>query len=302
MKRSDLAMLLALAALWGSSYLFMRLGAGEFGALPFAGLRATFAAVLLLPFAAWRCGLGGLRTHGWKITVVGITQSALPFVLFGYASQRLDTGLSAILGATTPLFAAFIGRWWLGERLTRSRLVGLAVGFAGVFWLASDKLGVKAGAGAAGLGIAACLLAALGYAFSATFTKQRTAAVPPLVVAAGSQLAAALCLAGPVVWSWPAVAPSARAWAALVVLAVVGTAFAYALFYQLIARIGAARTVSVTFLIPAFGVLWGAVFLGEAITPTLLLGCTTILAGTALASGLVELPRMLGERAAARPL
>lgn len=301
MKRSDLAMLLSLAALWGSSYLFMRLGAGEFGALPFAGMRAVLAAVLLLPFAAWRVGLGPLCTHWRQIALVGLTQSALPFVLFSFAAQHIHTGLSAILGATTPLFTAFITRWWLGERLNASRLTGLGVGFAGVVWLAWDKIGVKTGAGTAGLAVAACLLAAMCYGFSANYTKQRTAGVPPLVVAAGSQLVAALFLAGPVAWTWPAATPGLRAWVALGVLAVGCTAVAYLLFYHLIARVGAARTVSVTFLIPAFGVLWGAVFLNETITLTLVLGCAIILLGTALTAGLVRLPGTWTARVSTSP-
>jgi drug/metabolite transporter (DMT)-like permease len=290
MKRSELAMLLALAALWGSSYLFMRLGAGEFGTVPFAGLRAALAAGLLLPFAAWRSGLGTLRTRWREVALVGLTQSALPFVLFSFASQHIDTGLSAILGATTPLFTACISRWWLGERLGASRLAGLGIGFAGVALLAWDRAGLKSGGIGAGLAIGACLLAAMLYGFSSNYTRQRTAGVPPLVVAAGSQLASALLLAAPVAWSWPETLPGPRAWAALGALAVACTAVAYALFYQLIARVGAARTVSVTFLIPAFGVLWGAVFLGETITPGLLLGCTIVLAGTALTTGVLRLP------------
>lgn len=290
MKRSDIVMLLTLAALWGSSYLFMRLGAGEFGTAPFAGLRAGLAAALLLPLAAWRPGLATLRTHWRQVALIGLTQSALPFVLFSFASQFIPTGLSAILGATTPLFTAVLSRFWLGERLGLSRLAGLGTGLAGVAWLVWDKTGIKAGNTETLLACAACLGAALLYGFSANYSRQRTAAVPPLVVAAGSQLASALFLAGPVLWSWPAATPSVPAWGALAVLSVACTAVAYVLFYSLIARVGAARTVSVTFLIPVFGVLWGAVFLHEAITPGLLLGCATVLAGTALANGIVRLP------------
>lgn len=298
MKRTDLAMLLTLAALWGSSYLFMRLGAGEFGAVPFAGLRAGLAAGLLLPLAAWRPGFATLRTHWRQVALIGLTQSALPFVLFSFASQSVPTGLSAILGATTPLFAAALSRVWFGERLGLSRLAGLGTGLVGVAWLVWDKASIKTGSGGEILlGCAACLAAAMLYGFSANYTRQRTASVPPLVVAAGSQLASALFLAGPVVWSWPAVAPSAQAWGALAVLSVACTAVAYVLFYSLITRVGAARTVSVTFLIPVFGVLWGTVFLHEAITPGLLLGCATVLAGTALANGIVRLPAAWTPRA-----
>ena len=291
MKRSDFTILLTLAALWGSSYLFMRLGAGEFGAVPFAGLRAGIAALLLLPSLVWRRGLADLRNHWRPLVVIGLTQSALPFVLFSFAATAITTGLSAILGATTPLFAALISWAWLGERLPASRVAGLLVGFAGVIGLAWHKAALKSSGPAVGWAILACLLAALLYGYSANYTKRRAAGVPPLAVAAGSQLASALLLALPAAWSWPAVAPSGRAWGALLTLAIACTTVAYVLFYGLIARVGAARTVTVTFLIPVFGVLWGTLFLGEAITPGMALGCAVVLTGTGLTTGFIRLPR-----------
>jgi len=300
MKRSDFALLLTLAALWGSSYLFLRLGAGEFGAVPLAGLRAGLAALVLLPLLAWRGHLGGLRTHGGPILVVALTQSALPFVLFGLAAPILPAGLSAILSATTPLFTAIIGWQWLGLRLDASRTAGLLVGFSGVLGLAWDQAALRADARTAGGAILACLLAALLYGFSAHYTKQRLAGVSPLVVAAGSQLASALMLALPAACFWPSAMPGGRAWGALGALAVACTSLAYVLFYGLLARVGAARTVTVTFLIPVFGVLWGALFLDETPTPHLALGCAVILAGTGLTTGLLRLPRALRFNATTR--
>jgi len=290
MKRSDFTLLLTLAALWGSSYLFMRLGAGEFGVVPFAGLRAGIAAALLLPLLAFRRGLADLRRHGKTLVLIGLTQSALPFLLFSFAATAIPSGLSAILGATTPLFAAIISWAWFGDRLELSRVTGLFVGFSGVVWLAWDKAALKSGGPAAAWAILACLLAALLYGYSANYTKRHAAGVPPLAVAAGSQLASALMLALPAAWSWPAVMPGARAWSALLTLAVACTTVAYVLFYGLIARVGAARTVTVTFLIPVFGVLWGSLFLEEAISPGMIFGCAVILAGTGLTTGFLRLP------------
>lgn len=292
MKRSDFATLLLLAALWGSSYLFMRLGAGEFGAVPFAGLRAGLAALLLLPLVAWRGGLAALRHHWRPIVLIGLTQSALPFVLFSYAALHLTTGLSAILGATTPLFTALVSWAWLGDRPNASRLAGLMVGFAGVVWLVWEKAALKSDAASAGLAVAACLLAALLYGFSSNYTKQRAGQVPPLAVAAGCQLASILFLLIPAGAAWPATLPGLRAWGAVITIAVLCTALAYVLFFRLIARVGAARTVAVTFLIPAFGVLWGAVFLHEAITPATVVGCAVILTGTGLTTGFIRLPAL----------
>jgi drug/metabolite transporter (DMT)-like permease len=292
MKRSDFASLLLLAALWGSSYLFMRLSAGAFGPVALASVRAGIAALVLLPIVVWRGGLTDWRVHWPQLLVVGLTQSALPFVLFSFAATRIPSGLSAILGATTPLFTALIARFWLGDRLDASRVTGLAVGFSGVLWLVGGKAGLTAGGGSACWAVVACLLAALLYGFSSNYTKRTLASASPLAVAAGTQLASTLMLALPAVGAWPEIAPTPRAWAALIVLAIACSAVAYVLFYRLIARVGAARTVSVTYLIPAFGVLWGRLFLGEAITPRLALGCAVILAGTALTTGVIRLPRL----------
>jgi len=291
MKRSDLAGLLTLAALWGGSYLFMRLGAGEFGAVTLAGLRAAGAALVLLPLLAARGGLGALRAHWKPIALVGVANSALPFVLYSFAALSIPAGLSSILTATTPLFTAMLAWLWLGERLNASRAFGLAVGFAGVLWLVWGKASFHPGAGGAATGwaVLACLVAASLYGFSANFTRQRLSTVPSMAVAAGGQLAAAVVLAAPAAWLWPASWPSLRAWGALLGLAVACTALAYTLFFRLVARIGAARTVAVTYLIPAFGVLWGVLFLGERFSPEMAMGCAVILFGTALTTGLVKL-------------
>lgn len=288
MKRTDLAALLLLAALWGASYLFMRIGAGEFGALTFAGLRSGVAALLLLPLLAWRGGLGELRRHWRAIALVGLANSALPFVLFSYAALSINAGLSAIFNAATPLYTAAIAWLWLGERPGPARLAGLAVGFGGVMWLAWDKTGLKTGGASAAGAVGACVLATLLYGFAANFTRRHLGGVPALVSTAGGQLASAFALALPAAMKWPTVAPSARAWLALLALAVACTAVAYLLFFRLIARVGAPRAMTVTFLIPAFGVAWGALFLGEVFTGKMALGCAVILLGTALTTGLLD--------------
>jgi drug/metabolite transporter (DMT)-like permease len=294
MKKSDLACLTALAALWGASYLFMRVCAGEFGAITLAGARAAIAAALLLPLLAgdW----SALRRHWKPVLLVGLTNSALPFVLFALAALGINASLSAIFNAATPLYAAVIGRVWLGEPIGRTRAAGLALGFCGVVWLAADNASFKPGA--TGWAVLACVAATMLYAFSAHFSKRYLATVPPLAVAAGSQLAAALVLAPAALVLHPATAPSARAWGALLCLGALCTALAYVLFFRLIARVGAARTMAVPFLVPAFGVLWGVLFLGETFTKAMAAGSALIVLGTALATGLVNPAR----RRAAHPL
>lgn len=286
MKWSDIATLLSLAAMWGGSYLFMRLGAGEFGALPLAGLRAAGAALLLLPLLAWQGGLGPLRTHWRGIAVVGVANFALPFVLFSWAALQLPAGSSALFTGATPLFGAAIAWIWLREKLSPSRMAGLAIGFAGILFLVWDSLGGVARGNP--LAPCACLLATILYGFSGNYTKRYLDGVPPLAIAAGSQGAAALLLAVPTAVAWPATMPGMTAWIALGLLALLCSALAYVLFFGLIARVGASRTLAVTFMIPAFGVLWGVLFLDERLTLAMAGGCAIILAGTGLATGLAE--------------
>jgi drug/metabolite transporter (DMT)-like permease len=292
MKLADVLEMLALAAIWGASFLFMRIGAGEFGAVPMAALRIAGGALLLLPLVAARGQGIALRRHWRAIAVVGLLNSALPYALFALAALAINAGLSSILNATAPLWGALVAWLWLADRLTPARTAGLAIGFAGVVWLAWDKASLLPGAHgvSAATAIGACLLATLCYGLSANFTKRRLTGVPPLAVAAGCQLAATLVLALPALWLRPAAWPGAAAWWSMAALAFLCTGAALLMFFRLIERLGAARAITVTFLIPPFGVLWGALFLGEAITPSMLAGCAVILLGTALTTEVLKMP------------
>lgn len=295
MTRRDLADLLLLAAIWGASFLFMRLGATEFGPVALVFVRVAGAAALLVPLMLLRRpqGQGGAwRTHGWPIAVVGITNSALPFLLFAVASLVLTTALMSVFNATASIWGALIAWLWLKERLAPLRWLGLAIGVLGVVGLSWGKADFKAsehGVSAA-VGVAACLAATWLYGLSANISRRWLQGVPPLAVAAGSQAAAALALAVPAALMWPATNPGATAWAAALALSLLCTGLAYILYFRLLARTGAANAMSVTFLIPAFALLWGFVVLGEVPTGTMLLGCGVILLGTALATGLLRGP------------
>jgi drug/metabolite transporter (DMT)-like permease len=296
MRASDQAELLALGALWGASFLFMRIGAPEFGPLPLVFVRVSMAAALLLPLLWWQRGLPALRRHWRPLLLVGVSNSALPFVLFTLAALVLDAGLSGIFNATAPLWGALFAWFWLKDRPTPARVLGLAIGFAGVLFLAWDRASFKPGEHgiSPALGIAACLAATLCYGFSVNYTKKRLTGVPPLAVAAGSQLGAGLATMLPALAWWPATPPSARAWAAAVVLALACTGLAYLLYFRLIAHLGPAQAIAVTYLIPAFAIVWGGLFLGERITGTMLLGCAIVLLGTALATGFIGTRRAAG--------
>ena len=289
MTRRDLAELLLLAALWGGSFLFMRVGAGEFGPAALLFVRVAGAAALLLPIALARGEGGALRRHWRELAVVGLLNSALPFACYMVAALVLSAGLAAILNATTPLWTALIAWAWLGDRPGRVRAVGLAVGFAGVVAVGLQNASFRPGEHgvSAAAGIALCLVATLCYGVAASYAKKRLAGVPPMAVAGGSQLAAAAMALGPALWWWPATNPGATAWGAAAMLALACTGLAYWMYFRLIGRIGPAKAVSVTFLVPAFAVAWGALFLGEMLNAATVAGCAVILAGTALATGLV---------------
>jgi drug/metabolite transporter (DMT)-like permease len=289
MRTRDLAELLLLAAIWGASFLFMRLGAVDFGAAPLVFLRTAGAALLLLPLVHWRGEAAALRRHWRPIAAVGIVNSALPFGCFMVAALVLNAGLSAIFNATAPLWAAAIAWAWLGERPTRLRAAGLAIGFAGVLGLGLHNASLKPGAHgvSAAVGVAACVLGTLFYGFAVIYTKRALAGVPPMAVAGGSQLTAALATLVPALLTWPAATPAPWAWGGVAVLAFVCTALAYLLYFRLIANAGPSNAIAVTYLIPVFGIGWGWLFLGETLSAATFAGCAVILLGTALATGLI---------------
>lgn len=194
-----------LAAIWGSSFLFMRLGTVEFGALPTAGVRVAIASLFLLPLLLWRGQGPQLARHWKKVFFIGLLNSAIPFACFSFALLSISTGLSAILNATAPLFGALVAWVWLKDRPQGLRIPGLVIGFVGVALLAWDKASFKPNASglATGWAVLACLLACLCYGISASYTKRHLNGLPALVTATGSQLGATLGLALPTLWLWP---------------------------------------------------------------------------------------------------
>jgi drug/metabolite transporter (DMT)-like permease len=233
-----------------------------------------------------------LRQHWRPVFFVGMLNSAIPFTLFGFAVLHISTGLSAILNATVPLFGALVAWIWLKDKPDLSRTVGLAIGFGGVVLLAGGQASFQPNAsGVAPVwAVLACLAATTCYALSASFTRKHLSSMPPLVAATGSQMGATLALALPALWFLPDHMPSASAWGALLTLGVVCTGIAYVIYFRLIERAGPARTLTVTFLIPVFAVVYGVLLLGEQITSWMMLCGVVILTGTALSSGLLKLP------------
>jgi drug/metabolite transporter (DMT)-like permease len=286
---------LLLAALWGASFLFTRLGAAEFGALPTAGMRVALASLFLLPVFLVKGVWADFRARAKPILFVGLLNSGIPFALFAYAVLHITTGLSSILNATVPLSGALVAWLWLKDRPGGSRMLGLAIGFAGVTLLVIGKSGFSAMGVASGsstgstlLAMGACLLATLCYGIAASFTKRYLTGAHPLATATGSQIGASLGLAIPTIVLWPSQPVSATAWGAVAAVALLCTAIAYIIFFHIIEKAGPSRALTVTFLVPVFALVYGSVFLGEVITPWMI-GCgVVIICGTALSTGMLR--------------
>lgn len=285
MQAKDYRDLLILAAIWGSSFLFMHLSIADFGPFPLVEVRLGLSALFLLAVAGMLGRLGSLWQNVRHIAIVGLFAAGLPFLLFNVAAQSVPAGVMAVINAMTPLFGALIARLWLKEHLTPSRIVGLAVGFLGILLLVGPNL--TFGTGGMGPGVLACLAATLCYGYSASYTTRYLKGVDPLAIAAGSVTAGALSMLPAAVITWPDVPVKAGSWAAASALALLCTGLAYIIFYRLIDRVGASRSITVTFLVPVFGILWGAAVLGESITLHMLGSAAVVLFGTLLATGFI---------------
>jgi drug/metabolite transporter (DMT)-like permease len=304
MNSRNIFQLLVLAALWGASFLFIRVGVTDFGVAPLMALRvgigALFLLIVLFARRPPRQSLATLKSRALPLLVVGILNSAAPFCLFAYAELTLSAGVTSVINATAPLWGALVAFLWLKDRLSALRSVGLAIGFLGVSILVWDQIATPHAGGAAALTTALAAGAGLGatllYGMAANYTKRHLTGVDALTVATGTMIGATLVLIAPAVLYWPSTPISPHAWGAVIALGVACTGVAYMLYFHLIATIGPARAITVTFVIPIFGILWGALFLGESVSPGMLEGCVVILIGTALATGVVKRIPWIGPR------
>ena len=275
MRPSDFGALALMGALWGASYLFIRVGVADFGPVPLMAGRVALAALVLWIALRVAGRQVAVRPYIGRLLFMGLFNAALPFTLIAFAELDLNASLVAVLGATVPLFGAIIGAIWLKDRVTPVRGAGLLLGMAGVAVLTGfspvtlDRTAL--------LGIGATLVASLSYAVAGFYAKRKLAGIPAGTLALGQQLGALAWLAIPALFMTPSVSPSAGAMGALAGLAILSTALAFVLFFRMIERIGPVRTQTVTYIVPAFGMLWGALFLGERITGGMLAGFGLIL-------------------------
>jgi drug/metabolite transporter (DMT)-like permease len=302
MVRGYVPLLLIVAAIWGSSYLFIKVAVDEIEPAAMMELRLVLAALVLVPFLMLRLGFSEavreIRAAGAGAFVLGVANMALPFTLIAWGEKHIDSGIAAIANATVPIFVVLLAvRYRPSERATGVRLAGVLLGLVGV--------GVLTGLNPEGgwwavAGTLAVVVASLSYAVSNLYTQHRFPMTPPLVITAASCVAGALVLFPLALFQLPEEMPSWEAFGSVAALGVGGTAVALIFFYRMLVRYGASRASLVTYLLPPFALVYGVVFLDEGIALNAALGLVLILAGVALGSGVLRFARRR-EPAAATP-
>ena len=291
MSPASIARLLLLGALWGASHLFTRMAVPHLGPTALISLRLVLGALTLSVFAQlWlgqRDSLASFRQHYRYLTVLGILNCALPFILIAHAAQSLSASLTSILNATAPIWGALFTAISLRHLPSRSVCFGLFLGLLGVaiiVGLDPATLGE-----ARGQAITEMLAATLCYGLASQLIRRAPAGLAPVTLA-GHSMWFALIFVAPFLFAFPATAapPKEIIWAVLG-LGILSTGLAYALYFRLIQDNGASSALTVTFLIPVFGVLWGHLFLGEALSLQTLVGAAIVLLGTALSTGTLGL-------------
>ncbi|HIO92976.1 MAG TPA: DMT family transporter [Leucothrix mucor] len=290
MKLSDALLLILLAAIWGSSFIFMRATVADFGPVFLITLRVGVASLCLLGFLFVRQRFQEFIKHWKNLLWIGLLNSALPFCLLAYASVSLSAGVVSILNAVTPIFTAFIAHLWLKDKMTRLQFVGMVISLLGVSFLVWDKISWQL---ESWWPILAGLAATVTYGIAANSTKKYLKGVSAMTATAGSLFFATLFMLSITLFFLPDLAaiPS-LSWSYAIALAVVCTAFAYVIFFRLIQNIGPSKAVSVTFLIPIFSFTWAYLLLDEVVTNRMWIATAIILFGTALVTGLINFKKL----------
>src|SRR3954452_15035142 len=290
MSRRYGVMLLALAAIWGASFMFIKIAVRTIDPATLVLWRTGLGALGLLPVAPFVVGgralLGQLRQYAGPLALLGLVNAVIPFWLLNWSETRIDSGLAAILQASSPLFAALLAlRFSHADRVTGGRLVRVLVGFVGVALLVGAQ---PQGNVVAALAV---LLTALCYAIGALYGGRRVRHLPPMTVALGSLLAATVLSAPVGIAHSPGSFPGWEAVASVAVLGFLGLSVAYVLYFAIIGGAGASRALLVTYLVPALALIYGVVFLNESLTVSAVVGLALILAGVALGSGALRARR-----------
>ena len=287
MARGYVSLLAIVAAVWGSSYLFIKVAVDEVEPTAMMFFRLVLASAVLVPVLAWRVGgraaVSDMRGLGWKAWAIGFLNAAFPFTLIAWGEKYVDSGVAAIANASVPIFVVILAFWFNpSERVRGVRLAGILVGLAGVAVLTGLH---PEGGWWAIAGTLAIVVASLSYAAANHFVQHNFSQTMPVLVTTASSVMGAVILLPFAAFQWPEEMPSWKAIGSIVVLGVLGTAFALLLFYRLLTTYGAARASLVTYLLPPVALVYGVLILDEQVTLNAALGLVLILAGVALGSG-----------------
>ncbi len=276
----DISELIILSAIWGSSFLFLRLTSPVFGPIFLIEMRVLSGLAVLLPLVLFLGKLAEFQKHWKMIATVSLMNMAIPFCFFAFSAVYIGAGLLSIINATVPIFSACVAYIVYKERLSRSSLLGLLIGFLGVVVLMFNP-GESFGS-SGWLAILSALLACLLYGTAINLTVNNLQGVSGLTITAGGLFVSSLVLLPFALWARPEVLPVGNIWWSVFALGIVCTGFGFVMFYRLIDRIGAGRAIMTTYLIPVFSILWGNIFLGESVTLIMVAGCILVLLGVGL--------------------
>tara|TARA_Y100001936_G_scaffold22406_1_gene19873 strand:+ start:275 stop:1159 length:885 start_codon:yes stop_codon:yes gene_type:complete len=276
----DISELIFLSAIWGSSFLFLRLTSPVFGPIFLIEMRVLSGLAVLLPLVLFLGKRAEFQKHWKMIATVSLMNMAIPFCFFAFSAVYIGAGLLSIINATVPIFSACVAYVVYKERLSRSSLLGLLIGFLGVVVLMFNP---DESFGSSGwLAILSALLACLLYGTAINLTVNNLQGVSGLTITAGGLFVSSLVLLPFALWARPEVLPVGNIWWSVFALGIVCTGFGFVMFYRLIDRIGAGRAIMTTYLIPVFSILWGNIFLGESVTLIMVVGCILVLLGVGL--------------------
>lgn len=279
---SELLLLLLLSAIWGASFIFMRILAPVLGPVVTADLRVLIAGVTLLPVLKMRGVDPRWRENGKRYLIIGLLNSGIPFILFSFAALYLPASVSVIVNSMTPLFGAVGAILWLDQKPTVRTALGIALGIAGVAVIRGGATVPKDTM--ATIGLLACVLATMLYGAGGIYVKKKAHDIGPLAISAGSQLMIGILFL-PLTFLFP---PRAEVTPHILVLtaafAILCSAVAYIIYYRLLKSLGPVKASTVTFLIPVFGFVWGALFLGESVTLSMVIGGAIVLSAIAFVS------------------
>lgn len=282
----QLAALISLGAIWGASYIFIRIAVEPLGPIFLMFVRVALTGLILIAYARLRGQRLNIRGHWRKFLALGFLGSALPFTLIAWAELTVTASMAAILMSTTPLFTTFVAAVGLGEELTLAKLIGAVLGIIGVaITVGGGEMQLSADVIAATL---ALLGATLSYALGGVFAKRAFKGLNNMSMSSGQLIAAAFILAPVSLADLPHEAPPLEAVWATLALIVICTAIAYQLYYYLIISAGPTKALTVTLLVPVFGVVFGALLLGESISPGIIVGLLVVLISVGLVTGLIS--------------